>query len=148
MATEKNAGFSAAEKAAMKEHAAELRAAAKRAKSENEDALNLADVLAKIEAMSPSDRAIAQGIHELVGKVAPALKAKTWYGMQAYFLDGKIVCFFQDGGKFKSRYATLGFQQDASLDDGDMWPTSFAVLELTPAVIDRISALLRKAIGA
>jgi uncharacterized protein YdhG (YjbR/CyaY superfamily) len=142
-----DAKLSAEERQAMKEYMAEKKMAAKRAKTEGEDALNLADVLAKIEAMAPADRAIAQGIHELIGKVAPSLKAKTWYGMQAYFLDGKIVCFFQDGGKFKSRYSTLGFQQDAALDDGAMWPTSFAVLELTPAVIDRITDLLRKSIG-
>lgn len=142
-----DAKLSAEERQAMKEYMAEKKLAAKRAKAENEDALNLADVVAKIEAMAPADRAIAQGIHDLIGKVAPSLKAKTWYGMQAYFLDGKIVCFFQDGGKFKSRYSTLGFQQDAALDDGAMWPTSFAVLELNPAVIARITDLLRKAIG-
>ena len=141
------AKLSAEERAAMKEYLAEKKAAEKRAKSATLDAENLADVLAKIAAMAPADRAIAEGVHQLVAEVTPELKAKTWYGMQAYFKGDKVVCFFQDGGKFKTRYSTLGFQQDAQLDAGDFWPTSFAVLELTPFVREQIAALLRKAVG-
>lgn len=133
-----------AEKQALKETLAERSKARKKMGPKEHEA----DVLEKITAMAPADRAIAKKIHALVKKTAPALQAKTWYGMQAYCNDeGKTVLFFQDAGKFKSRYSTLGFQQDAALDDGAMWPTSFAVLELTPAVIDRITDLLRKSIG-
>ena len=144
--TDSKPKLSAQERAAMKEYLAEQRAQAKRAKSENEAAENLADVLDKIAKMDPSDRVIAEKIHNLVTKVAPQLTPKTWYGMQAYFFDGKVVCFFQDGGKFKSRYSTLGFQQDAALDDGDMWPTSFAVLEYNASVEKRITELVLKAV--
>lgn len=131
----------------MREYLAEQKAAAKRAKSETAAAENLTDVVAKIDAMAPADRAIAQGIHELVARTTPELAAKTWYGMQAYFLGEQVLMFFQDAGKFKTRYCTLGFQQAAALDDGEMWPTSFAVLELTPAVSARIEALLLRAVG-
>lgn len=139
--------LSADERAAMKEYLAEQKAQAKRAKSANEAAENLADVLDKIAKMAPADRKIAESIHRLIAKVAPQLAPKTWYGMQAYFLDGKVVCFFQDGGKFKSRYSTFGFQQDAALDDGAMWPTSFAVLEYNDAVEARITELVMKAVA-
>ena len=131
----------------MKEYLAEQKAAAKRAKSETAAAENLADVIAKIDAMAPADRAIAQGIHELVARTTPEHAAKNWYGMQANFLGEQVVMFFQDAGKFKTRYCTLGFQQAAALDEGEMWPTSFAVLELTPAVSARIEALLLRAVG-
>ena len=141
------AKLSAEEKQALKEHIAEQKAQAKRAKSANEAAENLADVLDKISKMAPADRAIATAIHELIGRVTPELAAKTWYGMQAYFLAGKVVCFFQDGGKFKSRYSTFGFQQDAQLDGGVMWPTSFAVLEYNPEVEKQLTTLLLKAVG-
>jgi uncharacterized protein YdhG (YjbR/CyaY superfamily) len=139
--------LTAEERAAMKEYLAEQRAAAKRAKSETAGAENLADVLAKIAAMAPNDRELAQGLHELIARVTPELAAKTWYGMQAYFLGDQVVCFFQDAGKFKTRYCTLGFQQAAALDDGDMWPTSYALLELTPSVAAQVEALLLRAVG-
>ena len=148
MATDKNTGFTAAEKAAMKEHAAELRAAAKRQKSEDAAAAEAAECAAAIAKLDGTDRELAQGVHDLIAKVAPELKAKTWYGMPAYALGGKTVCFFQAGSKFKTRYSTLGFTENAKLDDGEMWPNAYALLELTPAASDRISALLRQSIGA
>lgn len=141
------AKLTAEERQALKEHLAEQKAQAKRAKSENEAAENLADVLGKIAAMSPADKVIAQGVHDLVARVTPELTPKTWYGMQAYFSGDKVVAFFQDGGKFKTRYCTFGFQPAAMIDDGDMWPTSFAVLEFTPQVAKRIEALLLQSVG-
>lgn len=140
-------GFSAEERAAMKEHAAELRAAAKRAKSADKAAADLKDVQEKFAAMSPADRRIAERVHELVLAAAPQLAPRTWYGMPAYALDGKVVCFFQDAGKFKYRYSTLGFQEDARLDDGSMWPVSFAILDIGPAEEARITQLVRHAVG-
>ena len=103
------------------------------------------DVLAKIAEMPKRDRAMAERIHAIVKAKAPTLTPKTWYGMPAYAKDGKVICFFQSGAKFKSRYATFGFQQDANLDDGDFWPTSFAVNRLTAAVEDKIGKLVKKA---
>jgi hypothetical protein len=103
------------------------------------------DVLAKIAEMPAADRVIAERIHAIVKANAPALTSRTWYGMPAYAKDGKIICFFQSGQKFKSRYATLGFQQDARLDEGDIWPTSFALKRLTPAVEERIGQLVKRA---
>jgi len=103
------------------------------------------DVLAKIAEMSEGDRVIAQRIHAIVKAKAPTLTPRTWYGMPAYAKDGKVICFFQSGQKFKSRYATLGFQQDAKLDEGDIWPTSFALKRLTAAVEKRIGQLVKKA---
>jgi uncharacterized protein YdhG (YjbR/CyaY superfamily) len=137
-------GFSAEEKAAMKERARELKAESGRGARSNTDGES--EVLAKIAEMAETDRQTAQRLHELVKASAPALSAKTWYGMPAYALDGKVICFFQDAKKFKSRYATLGFSDAANLDEGDMWPTSFALKELTPAVEERIAALIRKAV--
>lgn len=145
--TDSTPKLSTEERAAMKEYLADQKAQAKRAKSANEAAENLADVLDKIAKMAPADRKIAEAIHQLIVRIAPEIAPKTWYGMQAYFLNGKVVAFFQDGGKFKSRYSTLGFQQDAALDDGDMWPTSFAVLEYNAAVEKRITELVLKAVG-
>ena len=130
--------FSAEEREAMRERARELKAA----KGAQNKAADEALVLEKIAAMAPGDRALAQRIHDLVKKHAPQLDAKTWYGMQAYFKDGKVVCFFQDGGKFKTRYCTLGFQEAANLDDGLMWPTSFALLDIDEATERRIVELL------
>jgi hypothetical protein len=127
------------ERAAMKETLNERR----RARSGQVDGEG--DVLAKIAEMSGQDRVMAKRIHAIVKAKAPALTPRTWYGMPAYAKDGKIVCFFQSGQKFKSRYATLGFQQDAKLDDGDIWPTSFALKRLTPAVEERIGQLVKKA---
>lgn len=135
-----NDGFTKEEKAAMRDRAKELKA---NATKEEE----LAEVLKKIAAMHPADRAIAERVHEIVLKAAPSLNAKTWYGMQAYFKDGKVVCFFQDAGKFKSRYCTFGFQDAAKIDDGAMWATSFAVLEMTSAVEKQIAELVKRSVS-
>ncbi|MGA8921972.1 MAG: DUF1801 domain-containing protein [Candidatus Dormiibacterota bacterium] len=105
------------------------------------------DVLAKIAEMAKPDRVMAERIHAIVKANAPTLSPKTWYGMPAYAKDGKVICFFQSGAKFKSRYATFGFQQDANLDDGDFWATSFAVNRLTPAIEEKIGKLVKKAAG-
>lgn len=134
-------GFSADEKAAMKERAKELKAAANKEEAER-------DVLEKIAEMPQSDRVIAERIHAIVKANAPELSPKTWYGMPAYAnKDSKIICFFTAADKFKSRYATFGFNEDANLDDGAIWPTSFALKELTPAVEKKIAELVKKAVG-
>jgi uncharacterized protein YdhG (YjbR/CyaY superfamily) len=133
-------GFTAEERAAMKERAQELKAEA--AKADGEKAL-----LAKIAEMPKADRAIAERLHAIVKASAPALSPKTWYGMPAYARDGKVLCYFQSADKFKSRYATFGFNDGANLDDGAMWPTSFALKELTSADEARISALVKKAVS-
>jgi len=135
-------GFTAEERAAMKERAKEMKAAKGGKKIDG-----TAEVLEKIAAMADADRVLAGRLHEIITKAAPELTPKTWYGMPAYALDGKVVCFFQDAGKFKARYATLGFQDPANLDDGAMWPTSFALIELTPAVEKQIVALVKRAVG-
>ncbi|NDH65713.1 MAG: DUF1801 domain-containing protein [Microbacteriaceae bacterium] len=139
-------GFTAEERAAMKEYADELKLAAKRGKKDT-TAEDEADVLAKIEAFAEPDRAMAMQLHELVKKVAPELKPKTWYGMPAYSLNGKVLCFFQSAAKFKTRYSTLGFSDLAQLDDGDFWPSSFALIKLTPKVKAEITALVLRAVG-
>jgi len=142
---DKKTTFSAAEREAMKERAREL----KLAKSADADAANLTDCLAKIKAMPEPDRAIATRIHELVLKVAPELVAKTWYGMPAYATpgkDGKVICFFQNAQKFKVRFHTLGFSEWSKLDEGAMWPTSFALTKLTPKTETEIKALVKKAV--
>jgi uncharacterized protein YdhG (YjbR/CyaY superfamily) len=139
-ATKKSKGFTAEEKAAMKERARELKA--ERGKAEGES-----DVLAKIAEMPKPDRALAERIHALVKASAPDLSPRTWYGMPAYTKDGKVVCYFQSAHKFKSRYATLGFNDSANLDKGAMWPTSFALRELTAAEERKISALVKKAVS-
>lgn len=141
--SKKSQNFSAEEKAAMKERAEELKRE-KRGASEAEDAKA---VIEKIAAMAEPDRSLAGRIHELVLAAAPALKAKLWYGMPAYYKDGKNVCFFQDGGKFKARYSTFGFNDPARLDNGNMWPTSFAVLKLTAADEARLTALVKQAVS-
>jgi uncharacterized protein YdhG (YjbR/CyaY superfamily) len=135
----KSKGFSDEERAAMKERAQELKAEA--AKADGEKAL-----LAKIAEMPEPDRALGQRLHELIKATAPDLAPKTWYGMPAYARDGKVVCFFQSAHKFKSRYATLGFSDEANLDEGAMWPTYFALKELTAAEEARIVALVKKAV--
>ncbi len=135
-------GFTAEERAAMRERAKETKAAKRGKKGDG-----TADVLEKIAAMADDDRALAERVHEIVTTAAPELAPRTWYGMPAYANDGKVVCFFQDAGKFKARYATLGFQDTANLDDGPMWPTSFALTELTPAVEKQIVALVKKAVS-
>ena len=132
-------GFTADERAAMKERAQELKAEA--AKADGESAL-----LAKIAEMKGTDRAMAKRLHAIIKDSAPVLSAKTWYGMPAYAKDGKIVCFFQSAEKFKSRYATFGFSDEANLDQGAMWPTSFALNELTAAEEKKIAALVKKAV--
>jgi uncharacterized protein YdhG (YjbR/CyaY superfamily) len=140
MSAKKSEGFTAEERAAMKERAKELKAEAQRADGERA-------VLAKIAEMLEPDRAMAERLHEIIKASAPALSPKTWYGMPAYAKDGKVVCFFQSAQKFNSRYATLGFNDEANLDEGDMWPTSFALKELSATEEARISALVKKAVS-
>ncbi len=138
--------FSEEERAAMQATARERRRQAK-LRPEEARAAGEADVQAAIAALSGEDRVMAARIHELVLAAAPELVPRTFYGMPAYARDGKVVCFFQAAAKFKSRYATLGFQQDASLDDDDMWPVAFALTRLTPASERRIVALVKQAAG-
>jgi uncharacterized protein YdhG (YjbR/CyaY superfamily) len=133
-------GFSDEERAAIRERAQEQKVRADRADGER-------DVLTKIAAMSEPDRAMAERLHAIITASAPALAPKTWYGMPAYAKDGKIVCFFQPAEKFKTRYATFGFNDSANLDDGAMWPTAFALMELTAADEARIAALVKKAVN-
>ena len=140
MTESKKPEFSADEKAAMKERAKELKSAATKAEAEK-------DVLAKIAAMSEPDRSTATRIHELVKEIYPGIMPKTWYGSPAYYKDGKVVLFFQDAGKFKTRYATLGFSEDANLDDGNLWPTSFAVVKLGAAEEQAVAELIRRAVS-
>ncbi len=136
----KSTGFTAEERAAMRERAKELKAEARRA--DGEEAL-----LAQIAEMPEPDRAMAERVHAIIKDSAPALAPKTWYGMPAYAKDGKVVCFFQSADKFKSRYATLGFNDEAKLDEGNMWPTSFALKKMTAAEEAKIAALLKKAVS-
>jgi uncharacterized protein YdhG (YjbR/CyaY superfamily) len=140
----KSKGFTAEERAAMKERARELKAEA-RATQDREAGER--DVLAKIAEMPDADRAIAERVHSIVAANAPELSPKTWYGMPAYARDGKVVCFFQSADKFKSRYATLGFSDQANLDEGAMWPTAFALTELNAAGEKRIAALVKRAVS-
>jgi uncharacterized protein YdhG (YjbR/CyaY superfamily) len=135
-------GFTDEERAAMKERARELKTASRSrtAKADGER-----DLLDKIAEMPGPERAMAERIHAIVTASAPDLAPKTWYGMPAYAKDGKVICFFQAASKFKVRYSTFGFQPDANLDDGTMWPTSFALTELTPDVEARIAALVKQA---
>jgi uncharacterized protein YdhG (YjbR/CyaY superfamily) len=144
MAKRGQSGFTDEERAAMKERAREVKAAAGRgpraSKADGES-----DVLAKIAEMPEPDRAMAERIHVIVTDSAPDLTPRTWYGMPAYAKDGKVVCFFQSAQKFKSRYATFGFNDTANLDDGSMWPTAFALTELTAAEEARIATLVKRA---
>jgi uncharacterized protein YdhG (YjbR/CyaY superfamily) len=139
-------GFTNEERAAMKARAQELKTGARRgaraAKADGES-----DVLAKIAEMSEPDRAMAERLHAVIAASAPSLSPKLWYGMPAYAKDGKVVCFFQSAQKFKSRYATFGFSDEANLDEGAMWPTAFALTELTDADEARIGALVKKAVS-
>jgi uncharacterized protein YdhG (YjbR/CyaY superfamily) len=137
MSANKKEGFTAEEKAAMKARARELKE-----KTDGETA-----VRAAIAAMSPKDRAIAKSVHELIKAAAPDLSPKTWYGMPAYAKDGKVVCFFRNAGKFKERYAMLGFNDTAKLDDGSIWPVAFALTKLTAADEAKIRALVKRAVG-
>ena len=141
----KNTTFTDDERAAMQERAREMKAEARRG-SKADKADGEADVLAKIAEMPPSDRAMAERIHAIVKVAAPTLEPKTWYGMPAYARNGKVVCFFQAAAKFKARYATFGFNEDANLDDGAMWPTGFALTELTAEVEARIADLVQRAV--
>jgi len=134
---QKSNGFTAEERSAMKERAREAKG-----KSDGESA-----VLEKIAEMPKADRVLAERLHAIIKDSAPALSPKTWYGMPAYAKDGKVVCFFQSAHKFKSRYATLGFNDAANLDTGAMWPTSFALKELTPTEAKKIKALVKKAVS-
>ena len=137
---QKSTGFTPEERAAMKERAKELKANKKKADGES-------DVLAKIAEMSAPDRTMAKRLHKIVKASAPDLSPRTWYGMPAYAKDDKVVCFFQSGGKFKTRYATLGFSQNANLDDGVMWPTAFALKKLTATEEARITELVKQAVS-
>jgi uncharacterized protein YdhG (YjbR/CyaY superfamily) len=140
----KSEGFTDEERAAMKARAQELKAEA-RANKNNAD--GEADVLATIAAMGEADRAIAARLHEIIKANAPSLSPKTWYGMPAYARDGKVVCFFQSAQKFKTRYASFGFSDEANLDEGTLWPTAFALKDLTAAAEARIVALVKKAVS-
>ena len=140
MSAKKSEGFTAEERTAMRERAREQKAEAQRADGERA-------VLAKIAEMQESDRAMAERLHEIVKASAPALSPKTWYGMPAYARDGKVVCYFTPASKFNSRYATFGFNDDANLDEGTMWPTSFALKELTATEEAKINALVKKAVS-
>ncbi len=140
----KSKGFTDEERAAMKERAKELKAEALANKNKAEGE---SDVLAKIAEMPEPDRAMAERLHGIIKASAPVLAPKTWYGMPAYAKDGKVVCFFQCAQKFNTRYATLGFSDTANLDEGTMWPTTFALTELTAAEEARISALVKKAVS-
>jgi uncharacterized protein YdhG (YjbR/CyaY superfamily) len=139
--TKTSKGFTDAERAAMKERARELKSEARGGKADGES-----DVLARIAEMPEQDRVMAERLHAIVTDSAPGLVPKTWYGMPAYAKDGKVVCFFQSADKFKSRYATFGFNDTANLDDGDMWPTSFALKGLTAKEEAKIVALVKKAV--
>jgi uncharacterized protein YdhG (YjbR/CyaY superfamily) len=143
--TSESEGFSAEERAAMKTRAAELRAEGKKGAKKAD---GLRDVLDAIERMAPEDRALAERVHVAVTAAAPELSPKTWYGMPAYAnAEGKVVVFFQDSGKFKYRYSTLGFQDVASLDDGDLWPVSYALQKWSPVVEKKVVALVKAAIA-
>jgi uncharacterized protein YdhG (YjbR/CyaY superfamily) len=140
-----SAGLSEEERAAMKERVRELKAEARRDPRAKEDGEK--DLLAKIAQMPGADRAMAERLHAIVKASAPALAPKTWYGMPAYAKDGNVVCFFQSAHKFKARYATFGFSDKANLDEGTMWPTAFALKELTAADEARIAGLVKKAVS-
>ncbi len=137
-------GFTDAEQAAMKERAKELKA---EARANKDKVQGESDVLAKIAEMPEPERRMATRLHEIIKASAPAFSPKTWYGMPAYARDGKIVCFFQSAAKFQTRYATFGFNDSANLDDGSMWPISFALTELTAAEEEKITALVKKAVS-
>lgn len=136
-------GFTDAEKAAMKERAKELKAEEKAGKDR---AAGEKDVVAKIAELAEPERAMAERLHALILANAPVLAPRLWYGMPAYARDGKVLCFFQSAQKFGTRYATLGFNDGAQLDDGDLWPTAYALQEMTPAVEERIAALMQRAV--
>lgn len=140
-------GFSEQERAAMKERAAELREQKKTGRGTAKRKKDLAAVLEKIAEMPKDDQEIATRLHELVTQVAPELDAKTWYGMPAWAKDGTLILFFQSGAKFDTRYCTVGFTDKAALDDGDLWPSAYAVTRFTPKVEKALEALIRTAVG-
>nr|BFD81371.1 DUF1801 domain-containing protein [Streptomyces sp. Xyl84] len=140
-------GFTAEERAAMKDHAREMKAEVRRRSRADKAAEAERDVLAKIAEMQDSDRVMAERVHAVVTAAAPVLAPKLWYGMPAYARDGKIICFFQSAEKFKARYATLGFSDQANLDEGTMWAAGFALTEVTPEVEARIAALVQQAVS-
>ena len=142
----KSKGFTDEERAAMKERSQELKAAPRRGRAAKADGES--EVLAKLAEMPESDRVLGERLHAMIKASAPALSPKLWYGMPAYARDGKVVCHFQSAQKFKTRYATLGFSDQANLDDGAMWPTSFALRELTDAEEARIGELVKRAVSA
>ena len=142
--SKKYEGFTAEEQAAMKERARELKA---EARADRDRAAGERDVLAKIAEMPEPDRAMAERLHAIITASAPDLSPKTWYGMPAYARDGKVVCFFQSAHKFNARYATFGFNDAATLDDGAMWPTAYALTQVTAVEEAKIVALLKKAVG-
>jgi len=139
---ESTTGFSEEERAAMKDRAKELRAESKRGKKNTEP-----EVLDTIAGMPEADAVLASRFHELVRENAPELMPKLWYGQPAYARDGKVICFFQAASKFKTRYSTIGFSEDASLDDGTLWPTAYGITAFTPAHEKTIAGLIRKAVG-
>ena len=141
-------GFSDEEKAAMREAVKEFKAEARRGSGgRDRRAEGESDVLAKIAEMQPSDRAMAERIHAIVKEIAPDLVPRTWYGMPAYAKDGNVLCFFQSGQKFKTRYATFGFSDKANLDDGAMWPNAYALTKVGAAEGARITALIKQAVS-
>jgi uncharacterized protein YdhG (YjbR/CyaY superfamily) len=151
-ATKKIQGFTDEERAAMRERVEELKANARRGPRKDKDkdgdkADGESAVLAKIAAMQAPDRVIGERLHAIIKASAPGLSPKTWYGMPAYARDGQVVCFFQNAQKFKTRYATLGFSDKANFDEGHMWPTAYALTELTPADEAKIAALVKKAVS-
>ncbi len=142
--TETGDGFSADERAAMKERAAEMRASKR---GGNKAAAELQDCLDKIAAMPDDDRAVAEALHAIVTENAPELAPKTWYGMPAYARDGKVLCFFQPASKFGARYGTFGFNDVAQLDDGEVWPVTFAITTMTDEAKKQVAQLVRRAVG-
>jgi uncharacterized protein YdhG (YjbR/CyaY superfamily) len=140
----KSKGFTDEEKAAMRERAKELKA---EERANKDRAAGERAVLEKIAEMPADDRDMAERLHALITKTAPELTPRTWYGMPAYAKDGKVLCYFQDAAKFKSKYATFGFNDNANLDDGNMWPTSFALMKLTKAEEKRIAELVKRAVS-
>lgn len=140
-------GFSAQERAAMKERAAELKASTRRGSGAKKAAADAQDCADRIAEMPEADRVIAESLHAIVAENAPDLAPRTWYGMPAYARDGKVLVFFKPAAKFKVRYAEVGFNEWANLDDGDIWPTAFAVIAVSPEIEARITDLVRRAAG-
>ena len=141
--TDESTGFSAEERAAMKERAAELRGAKGGKKAERE----FQALLDKFDELDGAERQIAEGVHRIVTEHAPELAGKTWYGMPAYARDGNVLCFVQPASKFNTRYSTLGFNDNAQLDDGEIWPSAYAITQWTPAVQRKVTELIKKAVG-